>query len=204
MKKFVASPIGRLTAVLVVLALCLLGSQAATATTAPAADAAQRSVATTRGGELTARLVGSTSDGRNATGSFVPLRFIKRNGKVFVRGLVDGVVHENNGSRTTFGQLRTVRVKSINQTPATAGRATAQRRTCDVLHLVLGPLDLDLLGLQVHLNRVILDIVAVTGAGRLLGNLLCAVTGLLDGGLRGALARLVDLLNQILGRLRLG
>ena len=41
-----------------------------------------------------------------------------------------------------------------------------------------------------------LDIVAQTGAGNLLGNLPCAVTGLLDGGLNGALGRLVQPLNQ--------
>jgi hypothetical protein len=75
---------------------------------------------------------------------------------------------------------------------------------CDILHLVLGPLDLNLLGLKIHLDKVVLDIVAETGAGNLLGNLLCAVTGLLDGGLEGALGRLVNLLNDILGRLGLG
>jgi hypothetical protein len=68
--------------------------------------------------------------------------------------------------------------------------------TCDILHLVLGPLDLDLLGLQVHLNQVVLDIVAQTGAGNLLGNLLCAIAGLLDQG--GPLARLANLLNDLL------
>jgi hypothetical protein len=59
---------------------------------------------------------------------------------------------------------------------------------------VLGPLHLDLLGLVVDLNQVVLNITAVPGAGNLLGNLLCAVTGLLDN--PGALA---NLLNQILG-----
>jgi hypothetical protein len=49
--------------------------------------------------------------------------------------------------------------------------------------------------LKVDLSRVILDITAQTGAGNLLGNLLCAVTGLLDP---DGLARL---LNQILGAL---
>ena len=39
----------------------------------------------------------------------------------------------------------------------------------------------------------------VQGAGNLLGNLLCAVTGLLDGG--GSLQRIVNLLNGILGAL---
>jgi hypothetical protein len=74
--------------------------------------------------------------------------------------------------------------------------AAAEQQECDILHLVLGPLDLDLLGLQVHLDRVVLDITAVPGAGNLLGNLLCAITGLLDG--TGQLAQLVALLNQLL------
>ena len=42
-----------------------------------------------------------------------------------------------------------------------------------------------------------LDIVAVSGAGNLLGNLLCAVAGLLDG--PGPLGQISALLNQILG-----
>ena len=71
--------------------------------------------------------------------------------------------------------------------------------TCDILSLELGPLDLDLLGLQVHLDRIVLDIVAQAGAGNLLGNLLCAIAGLLDAG--GPLNQLVNLLNQILALL---
>jgi len=68
--------------------------------------------------------------------------------------------------------------------------------SCDILHLVLGPLHLDLLGLVIDLNQVVLDITAQTGAGNLLGNLLCAITGLLDGGVLGQL--LVNLLNQLI------
>ena len=50
-----------------------------------------------------------------------------------------------------------------------------------------------------------LDIIAATGAGNLLGNLLCAITGLLDGGpLAGLLGQLNALLNQILDVLNLG
>jgi hypothetical protein len=64
---------------------------------------------------------------------------------------------------------------------------------CDILHLELGPLNLDLLGLVVNLNRVVLDIDAVSGPGNLLGHLLCAVVGLLDS--PGPLAQL---LNRIL------
>ena len=60
--------------------------------------------------------------------------------------------------------------------PLTFGAITS----CDILRLRLGPLDLDLLGLQVHLDRIVLDITAQAGPGNLLGNLLCVIAGLLD------------------------
>src|SRR5215213_6348796 len=70
--------------------------------------------------------------------------------------------------------------------------------SCTILHLELGPLDLNLLGLMVHLDRVVLDITAQSGSGNLLGNLLCAVAHLLDDGpFNTILADLTDLLNQI-------
>jgi hypothetical protein len=68
--------------------------------------------------------------------------------------------------------------------------------TCAILHLTLGPLDLNLLGLQVHLNQVVLNIDAQAAPGNLLGNLLCAVAHLLDG--TGPLGGLAALLNRIL------
>jgi hypothetical protein len=66
-----------------------------------------------------------------------------------------------------------------------AGLATTTNPTasCPVLHLVLGPLHLDLLGLVVDLNNcangpVTVDVTAIPGAGNLLGNLLCDLTNL--------------------------
>jgi len=50
-----------------------------------------------------------------------------------------------------------------------------------VLHLDLDGLALDLLGLEVHLDEVVLDVSARPGDNKLVGNLLSAVTGLLDG-----------------------
>lgn len=50
-----------------------------------------------------------------------------------------------------------------------------------ILHLNLDRVFLDLLGLEVDLDEVTLDITARTGKGNLLGNLLSAVSGLLDG-----------------------
>ena len=67
----------------------------------------------------------------------------------------------------------------------------------------LGPINLNLLGLVVRTNQIQLRIDAVPGAGNLLGNLLCAVTGLLNptgalGQLTGALNQLAAALNAIL------
>ncbi len=69
--------------------------------------------------------------------------------------------------------------------------------TCAILHLDLGPISLNLLGLQIDLSRIVLDITAQAGAGNLLGNLLCAVAGLLDDP-----SGLTKLLNSILDLLR--
>ena len=67
---------------------------------------------------------------------------------------------------------------------------------------MLGPLDLNLLGLEVHLDRVVLDIGAEPGPGNLLGNLLCAVAGLLENN-GGASPQIRQILNSILAILRL-
>jgi hypothetical protein len=76
-------------------------------------------------------------------------------------------------------------------------------RTCAILHLELGPLDLNLLGLAVSLDDcdggpVVVDITGERGAGNLLGNLLC---GLLGGGGLNLGDTLQDILDGILGRL---
>jgi hypothetical protein len=68
--------------------------------------------------------------------------------------------------------------------------------SCDILSLVLGPLHLDLLGLVIDLNRVVLNITGQTGAGNLLGNLLCGLVGILDNGL--VLTRFLSVLNDLL------
>ena len=178
-----------------------------TATAGSSSTASRGVVAQSPQGQITSRLVGTTKNGREVTGKFVPMQFSRHNGHVRARGLLSGAVHNADGTTKTFSVMRTIRVRSINGAPATARAAraaTSARATCPVLHLVLGPLDLDLLGLQVHLDRVVLNIDAVSGPGNLLGNLVCAVAGLLDGGLQGLLGRLVTLLNQILGQLGLG
>jgi hypothetical protein len=80
-----------------------------------------------------------------------------------------------------------------------SGIAPQQAVSCDILNLVLGPLHLNLLGLVVDLNQVVLNITGATGAGNLLGNLLCGLFGILDvGGTIAAVGQLVQNLNNIL------
>jgi hypothetical protein len=75
--------------------------------------------------------------------------------------------------------------------PTSVGAAPAQPpRTTNILHLSLGPVNLNLLGLGVTLDNcanpagpVTLDISAQRGPGNLLGNLLSSVAHLLDRGL---------------------
>jgi len=124
-----------------------------------------------------------TGAGGGATfaGTMQIQRFATRNGQLVATGLLTGIVTPATGAATSI--VRTVTV------PAAIGETT-----CQILHLDLGPLNLDLLGLQIDLSRIVLDITAQAGAGNLLGNLLCSVTNLLNN--PGGLAAL---LNQILG-----
>jgi hypothetical protein len=200
------TPLAVFAAALALALVAVLGGLSASATSA--ADTASRgTVAKNLNGKMVSKVVGSASDGSDVTGEFTPLRFVKKDGKQQVKGVIDGVITHANGSKETFSALRTLTVKKINgkSLSGVTPRAARGLATCDILHLVLGPLDLDLLGLKVHLDRVVLDIVAATGAGNLLGNLLCAITGLLDSGpLAGLLGQLNDLLGQILDLLNLG
>jgi hypothetical protein len=62
------------------------------------------------------------------------------------------------------------------QVQAPPGFTQAPGTVCSILDLVLGPLDLNLLGLMIHLDRLRLTITAVRGGG-ILGDLLCGLAG---------------------------
>jgi hypothetical protein len=114
-------------------------------------------------------------------------------GRLTALGVLSGTA---NGQAFTQAFTTVLATLSKGSATATASADVAYAAgTCDVLLLDLGPLFLDVLGLTVDLSRVVLDINAVAGAGNLLGNLLCAVVGLLDGG--GLLASISNILDQI-------
>lgn len=107
-------------------------------------------------------------------------------------GFANGQLTVNLDVRNAAGQLLGTLTGVPVNLPAVSGR-------CQILHLELGPVDLDLLGLEITTNRIILDITAQAGPGNLLGNLLCTVARLLDNPNQNALANLVNLLNRLLG-----
>jgi hypothetical protein len=90
--------------------------------------------------------------------------------------------------------------------PATAapGISTTSSRSSEILHLSVGPLNVNLLGLQVLLDNgsggpITVDVGTQTGRGNLLGNLLDGLTHLLDNGAAlGAVTGILDrIANQI-------
>jgi hypothetical protein len=113
-----------------------------------------------------------------------------------------------NGALTAIGTFSGTYTDAAGNTQTVANQAasipvSSVDPSCSILDLTLGPLHLDLLGLVVDLNQVHLTITADEGSGNLLGNLLCAVANLLNGGgaLSSLLTTLTNDLNAILAAL---
>jgi hypothetical protein len=138
---------------------------------------------------------GQTDLGGTFSGTFTLQKFALQNGQVVAVGQISGILRDSVGTATTVFKTTSLPV-SLSSGGGTTTAVSAPV-SCDILHLELGPLDLDLLGLVVHLNKVVLDISAQPGSGNLLGNLLCAIAGLLDS----PGTQLVQLLNNLLALL---
>jgi hypothetical protein len=156
-----------------------IGLAAVAATLAPSAQAAPP------GAGLSSTITPAQSGGI-LNGTFTITNVTTEAGHLVANGVFTGT---ENGQPV---------IADTGQAPINAPAAGS----CRILDLTLGPLHLDLLGLIVDLNQVHLTITAQRGPGNLLGNLLCAVAGLLDGGGNAnAIQNLLDQINAILGRL---
>ena len=160
----------------------------------PAAPPAAASAANF--GNAPLNVTGTTADGSAFAGTFAPSSFQAQDGVLTVTGLVSGTVTSLTGAVTDVPSTEVT--TTVEKALAAPGATTlaAPAGACDIVNLDLGPLDLNVLGLQIDLNQIVLDITAVPGAGNLLGNLLCAVTGLLDG---NGVSGLSNLLNRLFG-----
>jgi len=123
------------------------------------------------------------------------------------QGAFNGTFTITNFSKQTVNGVTTLVAEGILQGTQKKGKTlnaviadvvtpvTVTAQECEILHLDLGPLDLNLLGLKIDLSEIVLDITAVPGPGALLGNLLCDVAHLLDP---NSIDQLVVLLNNLL------
>jgi len=146
------------------MAICAL------AAAAPATAGAQEPAGLTQVVPVT----GKSKTGKQFEGTYAIDRF--RNSR---RGLVAvGTLRGQLGKRRVAE--RGVTMPAALSKPAAAAQLPPIPNACEILDLVLGPIRLDLLGLVVRTNRINVRIDAVPGPGNLLGNLLCAITGLLD------------------------
>ena len=171
---------------LAALGLTTVGATAAgAAPNAPAAAPSAAAVTTPVSGTFTDAAAGTGS----FVGSFAPTSFSAKDGELLATGTLTGTLTDSAGAT----------VGTVSQPVAMP--AAIALATCRVLDLTLGPLHLDLLGLVVDLNQVHLTINAQSAPGNLLGNLLCAITHLLDGNpSAGTLAAILNFLLALLGQ----
>lgn len=135
-------------------------------------------------------VTGALSDGGTFEGTVSNLSTsVSDSGDLLISGTLTGTATDAAGNTTDIVQ------------DFTTGLTASQGGSCQILNLDIGAIFLDLLGLQVDLSPINLDVTAVPGPGNLLGNLLCAVAGLLDspGNTVNAISNLLNQVFSLLG-----
>jgi hypothetical protein len=150
-------------------------------------------------------LTGTAKGGKQFTGTYTIQRFIAKGNKIYSVGTLTGKL---GSKKVTKDEVRLPAAVANASAPAKASQLPLPPlpagNACSILSLNLGPINLNLLGLVVRTNEIQLRIDAVQGPGNLLGNLLCAITGILNptpagGGVANTpLAQLVQILNALL------
>jgi hypothetical protein len=128
------------------------------------------------------------------SGTYTIDRFTSKGNQLYAVGTVTGKLR---GKKVT---KENVRIPATLVKPAQAAQTPPPvpiPGACQILNLVLGPVNLNLLGLSVRTNEIRLLIEAVPGTGNLLGNLLCAITNALNPGAI-PIGQVTALLNAIL------
>jgi hypothetical protein len=119
-------------------------------------------------------VTGEAKNGKQFSGTYAIERFRTAGGRLVSTGTLRGRLA---GRRVAE---RAVRMPATLSSDAQGAQLPPIPNACEILNLVIGPINLDLLGLVVRTNRINVRIDAVPGPGNLLGNLLCAITGILD------------------------
>jgi hypothetical protein len=181
-----------LVAVVASLALAAVGVPTAGATTNNGGVPA----ATDAGPLYTLPMTGVAKNGKRFTGTYGIYKFVVKDGKVWSVGTLSGKLKGRHVKRGNVMMPATLTGDSNTATTSQAG-------SCTVLHLVLGPINLNLLGLKVTLGGglqanqpIVLDITAQRGGG-LLGDLLCGLTDTLGGQLGQLATQLQNLASTL-------
>ena len=147
----------------------------------------------------TVKLTGKATGGKKFNGTYTIQRFATKGGKVYAVGKVKGRL---KGKRVT--KRNVFAPVSIARQGAQASQVPPppippSPNACQILRLDVGPIFLDLLGLRVRTLPINALIEGVRGPGNLLGNLLCAITGILDP--QAATPATPSVLSQVLNAL---
>jgi hypothetical protein len=159
-------------------------------------------------GTVTGKSKGRERDNErdNAKGTFSGTlsieRFAVRGDGVVAIGMVAGRVFDRSGApigSAVIGQMELpVSVgagpSALTAAPVSSAAVQPQATTCGVLHLDVGAVNLNLLGLQVATQPVTIDLSAVSGGTDVLGHLICTALSTLNN-----VVGLVDVLNNLLG-----
>jgi hypothetical protein len=180
---------------------------------------------TIKPGALTLPTVGRFAKGGEFTGAVSINRFEQRGNQIVAIGFVSGVLSRggrrlgtavvgevawpvsvmSGGQLLASGQARgTGRPTQIAWSPGVGSAfrlRPVQAESCQVIDVALGPINVDVLGLQVALSPVMFNLVGVTGTA--LGDLVCEVSDLLGNvaAVVGVLNNLLSLLTGLLGGL---
>ena len=148
----------------------VLAAFALVAASVSAGGTAQTTASAQQGGETAA----------NVQVNVVINRFVRQGRRIVAQGAV--VARYQPDTTAPAGYRSATTAPDITRKAFTARLSTRRggpaqiARICDVLSLTLGPLDLNLLGLMIHLDRVVLTIKADSNGG-LLGSLFCSLAG---------------------------
>lgn len=142
----------------------------------------------------TVPVTGQGKNGKQFTGTYTIRRFVERDGQAWAVGTLKGKLKNRRVVRNG------VQMPAAVVVPGQAAQVppVPTPGACQILNLVLGPINLNLLGLRVATNEIRLLVEAIPGAGNLLGNLLCAITNLLNPSANTPLSQLVQGLNALL------
>jgi hypothetical protein len=148
--------------------------------------------------------VEASKKNKSFDGEWTITRFVENDGALVAEGVLTGEVSNKHGKVTnTVEETVQLPVAVIADTTASTGAVRAQASgECDVLELVLGPITLNLLGLNLFIGGeggvpILIDLDASPSEG-LLGQILCGLAGGLPlDDLIGNLQGLLDFLNAL-------